>query len=98
MSRRASNPWLKLGFDTLQLGMEASMVIGLRTLRIAAGGPAGEAEVRRMIGEKIGAGLELQALALRGAVGPAPDRMAAASLAHVRRKVRANHRRLVAGG
>jgi hypothetical protein len=97
MMARSSNPWLQLSLDAWSLGIEASTVIGLRTLKIAAGGAAGEAEFRRMIGEKIGAGLELHALAMKGALGPAPERVAAASLAHVRRKVRANRRRLALG-
>ena len=63
-------------------------------MKIAAGGAAGEAEVRRMIGEKVNAGLQLQAMALTGALGPSPDRVVAASMAHLRRKVRANHKRL----
>lgn len=95
MSRRPpTNPWLRLGMDAWTLGIEASTVIGLRTLRIAGGGAAGEAEFLRMITEKVDAGLALQALAMKGALGPSPDRAAAASLAHVRRKVRANRRRL----
>jgi hypothetical protein len=95
MSRRNStNPWLSLGMDAWTLGIEASTIIGLRTLKIAAGGAAGEAEVRHMIAEKITAGLQLQTMALTGALGPSPDRAVAASMAHLRRKVRANHKRL----
>jgi hypothetical protein len=95
MTRRSnSHPWLRIGMDAWTLGIAASTVIGLRTMKIAAGGAAGEAEFRRMITEKIDAGLSLQAMALKGAVGPAPDRAVTASLAHVRRKVRANRRRL----
>ena len=95
MSRRSdSNPWLRIGMDAWSLGIEASPVIGLRTLKIAAGGAAGEAEVRRMIGEKIDAGLQLHSKAMMGALGPTPERAIAASLAHVRRKVRANRKRL----
>jgi hypothetical protein len=47
-----------------------------------------------MIAEKITAGLQLQTMALTGALGPSPDRAVAASMAHLRRKVRANHKRL----
>ena len=95
MTRRStSNPWLKLSMDTWSLGIEASTVIGLRTLKIAAGGAAGEAEVRRMISEKLDAGLQLQSKAMMGALGPTPEQAIAASLAHVRRKVRANRKRL----
>lgn len=95
MTRRSDpNPWLRIGLDAWTLGIEASTVIGLRTMKIAAGGAAGEAEFRRMISEKVDAGLSLQAMGMKGALGPSPERAAAASMAHLRRKVRANHRRL----
>lgn len=97
MSRRSdSNPWLRIGMDAWSLGIEASTVIGLRTLKIAAGGAAGEAEFRLMFAEKFDAGLQLQAKAMKGAMGPTPERAVTASLAHVRRKVRANRKRLSA--
>jgi len=76
------------------LGVEASAVIGLRTMKIAAGGAAGEAEARRMVTEKIDAGMALQTLALTGGLGFTPHGATAKALAHYRRKVRANRRRL----
>jgi ABC-type sugar transport system substrate-binding protein len=74
--------------------MEASAVIGLRTMKIALGGAAAEAEARRMIAEKIDAGVALQTLALTGRLGVTPHHAAAKTLSHLRRKVRANRRRL----
>ena len=91
---RSSNPWLGIGRSAWSLGIEASAVIGLRTLKIAAGGTAGEAEARRMVSEKIDAGFALQTLALAGGLGFTPHGAAAKTLAHYRRKVRANRRRL----
>jgi hypothetical protein len=55
------NAWL--------LCIEASSVIVSRALKIAAGGTAAEAEGRRMLSEKIEAGLSMQALALTGGLG-----------------------------
>jgi len=69
-------------------------VIGLRTLKLAAGGAAGDAEARRMVSEKIDAGVALQTLALTGGLGFTPQAAAAKTLTHYRRKVRANRRRL----
>lgn len=92
MTRR--NPWLGLGFDAWSLGIEAASVIGLRTLKMAAGGPAAEAEGKRMVAEKIDAGLAWQALAMTGGLGLTPQAAAANTLTHYRRKVRANRRRL----
>jgi hypothetical protein len=93
MARRV-NPWLRIGMDAWSLGLEASSVIGLRTMKLAAGGAAADAESRRMVTEKIDAGWELQAKALSGALGFSAPSMAAKTLSHYRRKVRANRRRL----
>jgi hypothetical protein len=89
------NPWLRLGFDTWALGMEASQVIALR--KILSGGAAGEAEARRMVDEKVEAGLDLQSTALTGGLGNTPHGAASKVVAHYRRKVRANRRRLTKG-
>jgi hypothetical protein len=86
-------PWLRAGFHAWSLGLEVSSVIALRTLKIAAGGIAAEAEARRMVSEKIEAAVTLQALALTGGLGPTAN-SAARTIAHYRRKVRANRRRL----
>jgi hypothetical protein len=63
------NPWFRTGFYAWSLGLEASSVIALRTLKIAARGVAAEAETRRMVSEKLETGLALQALALTGGLG-----------------------------
>jgi len=88
------NPWFRVRVNAWSLGMEASSVIALRTLKIAAGGVAAEVEARRMVSEKIEASLALQALALTGGLGLTADGAATKMLAHYRRKVRANRRRL----
>ena len=94
---RMADRWLRLGWDAWSLGMEASTVIGLRTMKIAAGGVAGGAEAQRMISEKIDAGLALRTMALTGGLGFTPLGSTAKTLAHYRRKVRANRRRLEKG-
>ena len=43
------NPW----YDAMMLTLEASGVVMLRTMALAAGGPDALAETGRMIGEKI---------------------------------------------
>lgn len=97
MKRTRSNPWLGIGMDAWRLGLEASTVVGLRSLKIARGGPAAEAEAKRMVSEKVDAGLALQTLALTGGLGATPAKASARTLAHYRRKVRANRRRLSKG-
>ena len=74
--------------------MEASSVIGLRALKIAAGGASAKAETRLMIIEKIETGWALQAKALSGALGLTPQSVTTRTLAHYRRTVRLNRRRL----
>lgn len=91
------NPWIGVGLSAWSLGMEAATVITLRTLKIGAGGAAAEAEAERMIAEKIDAGLALSALALTGGLGATPHGAASRALTHLRRKVRANRRRLSKG-
>ena len=91
---RRRNPWASIGFSAWALGVEASSVIALRTLKIAQGGEAGTAEAERMVREKMEAAAELQRLAFTGGLGLTPATAAKKTLAHYRRKVRANRRRL----
>ncbi|TWB40453.1 hypothetical protein [Nitrospirillum pindoramense] len=88
------NAWMRNGFDSWLLGVEALQVITLRTLKLAAGGAAAQTEAQRMVNEKIAAGLDLQMRALTGGLGVTADGATAKVLAHYRRKVRANRRRL----
>ncbi len=97
MRRSTRNPWIGIGLDAWRLGVEASAVIGLRSLKIAAGGSTGKAEAERMVAEKIDAGLALQTLAMTGSLGASPASASAKTLAYYRRKVRANRRRLAKG-
>jgi hypothetical protein len=64
---------------------------------LAAGGVAAETEAQRMVVEKVEAALALQSLAISGGLGLSAHGVAAKSLAHYRRKVRANRRRLAKG-
>jgi N-acyl-D-aspartate/D-glutamate deacylase len=94
MKRRRVSPWLGLGLDAWSLGVEAAAVVGLRTLKIAAGGPSAAEEARLMVDEKVAAGLALHAKAVSGALGTSPASVAKSTISHYRRKVRANRRRL----
>ncbi len=91
----ARNPWLRAGFAAWSLGIEASTVIALRTMKIAGGGAAAEQEIQRMVSEKVQAGIDLQTKALTGGLGFTPESAANKTLSHYRRKVRANRRRLI---
>ena len=85
--------WIDLTFDSWRLASESQAVIGLRMMQLATG-TATATEVGLMVSEKIQAAAEVQAQmltsALTGATHLAPRR----AVAHYRRKVRANRRRL----
>ncbi len=83
-----------MGMDAWMLGVEASSVIGLRTLKMAAGGPAAAAEADLMVREKLDSSLLLQMKAMTGQLGMTPAAALSNTLAHYRRKVRANRKRL----
>ena len=89
------NPWIALGWQTVQLGMEMQSVIALRLMRLAAGGSSGRTEASRMIAEKIAAAGEVQMAAASALVTGRPDNVIAGKVLRVlRKRVRANKRRL----
>lgn len=88
------NPWIGIGLDAWKLGVESYSVMGLRTLRLAQGGAAAQTEAELMVSEKVQAGIALQTLALTGGLGLTPASASARTMAHYRRTVRANRRRL----
>ena len=88
------NTWLSVGVEAWSLGLEAASVIGLRTIAIASGGPAADAEARRMVSEKVDAAVALQTLAVTGGLGFTALGAASKTLTLYRRKVKANRRRL----
>jgi len=85
---------MRLGWDAMALGAEATSVIGLRSWKLATAGPKANAEAELMVREKIEAAVALQTLAMTGALGFTAPGIAAKTLAHYRRRVRANRRRL----
>ena len=94
MYTNTATAWLNVGMDSWLLGAEASAVIGLRTMRLAAGGDAGAREASLMVTEKIGAALELQARLLGKGLSLTPLSGTQQVLRHYRGKVAANQRRL----
>jgi len=78
----------------LTLGLEAQTVVALRLMKLAAGGRAAEREAQRMVAEKIDAAAVANAHLAAGLLSGAPAAGQRKALAHYRRKVRANRRRL----
>ena len=83
-----------MGLDAWSLGAEASAVIALRMVRLAAGGIESAREMDLMITEKFQAGLELQARLAAPGLGLTPLAGTQTTLRHYRRKVAANKKRL----
>ena len=84
--------------DAAALGLEAQGVIAMRLLKIAAGGPAADAECQLMVAEKFAAAVAAQAAVANAlARGRSIHDAAALALVPMRRRVRANHRRLMRG-
>lgn len=86
--------WFALALDGWAMGIEASAVIGLRMARLAGGGEAAASEAQRMVSEKVDAAIDLQMLAMRGALGKDVGAAASRSIRHYRSRIRANRRRL----
>lgn len=82
--------WFKLGMDATMLAVESQQVIGMRLIKLSAGGAGGQAEAQRMVTEKVMAAGEAALMVASGA-------SAAKVIAGYRRKVRANARRLSKG-
>ena len=84
----------QLGYDSWMLGLESASVIGLRSMKLMAGGAPADAEARLMVSEKLGSAMDLGTRAMTGGLGASPGPAAARMVSHYRRKVRANRRRL----
>ena len=82
-------------FDLSRLAFESNMVIGLRMMTLAAGGPRAISEASLMTSEKLQAASSVMidgAFAL--ASGKSMESVGKSTVAHYRKKVLANHRRL----
>lgn len=93
MARRKDD-WPSTLFDAWSLGLEASAVIGLRSLVLASGGAKAQAEAVRMTTEKAAAVADLGLRFWTGGLPQAPEAATKAVIRHYRAKVRANRRRL----
>jgi hypothetical protein len=84
-------PWL----EAMRFGLEVQSVIALRLMKIATGGAESNAEVTRMVTEKVKALAEAQtAGAVALAQGKSVKVASKRAMTPIKRRVRANHRRL----
>ncbi|MEP7221186.1 MAG: hypothetical protein ABI673_00820 [Novosphingobium sp.] len=85
---------VRLGIDSVALGLDSWAVIGLRTMKIAEGGDAGAAEATLMVAEKIESAALLQWKLMTGCMGTSPLTVSRSTVRHLSGKVRANRHRL----
>jgi hypothetical protein len=89
-----NSKWSDVALDSYLLTLDASWVVWLRWQKLLLGGPLARRESRRMVSEKVIAGIGLvPALAAAGALHSA-EAMASGTLAHYGKTVRSNRRRL----
>ena len=89
------NPWIVLSMRAFQLSWEAQNVIALRMLRLASGDIRGQAELNRMVVEKITAAAEAQVAVAAAIMNGHKDHVIAGkALTVYKKRVRANRRRL----
>jgi hypothetical protein len=91
------NPWVRLSFDAVKLGVESQTVVALRLMKLAQGGYAAADEAQLMVAEKIGTAVSAPLHLASDAFATGPD-AARRTMAVLRRKVRANRRRLSRAG
>lgn len=93
MTRRQTQDWTRLWFDSALLMSDAAAVIGMRTFALMQGGPKAAREAERMLAEKMEAGAELAGQLASGRVRT-PHGAARAAVRIAGKRVRANKKRL----
>lgn len=84
-----------MAVDAWLLGVEAALVLALRSARLAGGGAAARAEARLMITEKLDSNAQLCAAMLTGGLGATPQALIGGTVRHYLKGVRANRKRLM---
>ena len=93
-SNSPEKSWPQLAFDSWMLAGETSMVIWLRSMRLMMGGRLAEREAERMISEKLVVNAALMPAMMAGGLHQSAQDVMARAIAHYRKPVRANRRRL----
>jgi hypothetical protein len=81
--------WIRFVTQSTLLALEAQRVIALRMAALATGGTRAQAELQRMVVEKVAASMRAGAMLSMG-------KPTASIVRHYRSRVRANERRLLA--
>ena len=94
MTKTPTKTWPEFAIEGWVLGAEVSAVIWLRSLRMMTGGRLAEHEAERMVSEKITAAMTLLPAILAGGLGQSAEEATGRAIAHYRKPVRANRKRL----
>ncbi|MXO66979.1 hypothetical protein [Altericroceibacterium endophyticum] len=94
MSSSTTKSWPDLAFDSWMLAGEMGAVIWLRSLRMMNGGKLAEREAKQMVSEKISAAFSFWPDVMAGGMDQSPENAAGRAMAHYKRPVSANYRRL----
>ncbi|MFO1125360.1 MAG: hypothetical protein U1E25_08850 [Methylocystis sp.] len=92
--RRSRSKMNKLFSDAFKMSFAANQVIGLRLMKIAAGGAHGKRESQLMVSEKLEAAAEAGVEAVMSVATGQPHRAAERALAVYTKRVNGNLRRL----
>ena len=92
--KSSAKTWPELAIEGWMLGAEMSAGIWLRSLRMMTGGRLATREAERMVGEKITAAMTLVPAIMAGGIGQSAEEATDRAIAHYRKPVRANRRRL----
>ena len=93
-TKTPTKSWPELAIEGWVLGAEMSAVIWLRSLRMMTGGRLATREAERMVGEKVTAALGLVPAIMAGGLGQSAEEATSRAMAHYRKPVRANRKRL----
>lgn len=97
MAGTADKGWLEIGMESWLLGVDAAMVVVLRTAKLAEGGPEACREAKLMVSEKIESSVELASALITGKLGSNPKAVLGRTVSHYRKGVAANRKRLAIG-
>ena len=98
MRRYRRKGWSNLWADSVLLGMEAHMVVGLRLAKMAWARPGSNAEERLMVAEKAKAAVDARWAIAKSVMTGTGDRAPSKVVKLYRRRVRSNLKRLARGG
>ena len=90
----SAKTWPELAIEGWWLGAEISAVIWMRSLRMMTGGRLATREAERMVSEKVSAAMTLVPAIMAGGIGQSAEEATGRAIAHYRKPVRANRKRL----